>query len=322
MTTERGFALIVVLLVMTIVGVVGAEFAYSMRLEAAAVRAYKDGILGGHLAEAAVAQATREIVAGSGAASAAGPTVVSLDEHGRLTFYTPDRLPLPQLPRDKVDFEGGQYSYRITDEEARINLNAAGPDRLDRLLQFCLGLDKSARDVVSDSLQDWRDPNEEHRLNGAESEDFYLKLPLPYRAHNANLESVTELLQIHGVLETPAIYYGTAEQPGLADVVTVRTPPPGQININTATKCAMQTLGLSDAEISEIMQSRSLAPYTTPSRFGGRGFGYATRTFRIEAEGIVNGRVAARLNAIVQKRTEAVPPVVAILEWSTPRESR
>jgi type II secretory pathway component PulK len=313
MIGERGFALIVVLLVMAIVGVVGAEFAYSMRLEAAAVRAYKDGILGGHLAEAAVAQAVREIV-GTWA-------YVTFDEHGRLTFYTSDQLPLPQLPRDKVEFGGGQYSYRITDEEARINVNAA-PDRVDRLLQFCLGLDKSARDVIGGSLQDWRDANEEHRLNGAESDDFYLKLPLPYRSRNANLESVTELLQIHGVLETPAIYFGTDEKPGLADVVTVKTSGQVNININTATPCAMQALGLSDADISDIMQSRRLAPYReVPSKYGARGFGYTTRTFRIEAQGIVGGRIAARLLAIVQKR-DVAPPVVAILEWSIPRESR
>src|SRR5205814_8609261 len=46
---ERGIALIVVLLVMAIVGIVGAEFAYSMRLEASAVRAYKAGIVANHL---------------------------------------------------------------------------------------------------------------------------------------------------------------------------------------------------------------------------------------------------------------------------------
>jgi len=309
MRTERGIALIVVLLVMALVGVVGAEFAYSMRLEASAVRAYKDQILAGHLAEAAVAQALREIVGDS--------AYVTPDEHGLLTFYTREGLRLPQLPREKVDFGGGQYSYRLTDEEARINLNTSTPERVDRLLNFCLGLDKSVRDVVGDSLLDWRDANEEHRLNGAESEDFYLKLPLPYRAHNANLESVTELLQIHGVLETPAIFYGTEERPGLRDVVTVKTP--GQVNINTATPCAMQALGLSDAEISEIMQSRSLAPYTSPGRFTGRGFRATTQTFRIEAQGIVDGRVAARVSAIVQKRAQGTSPTVAILEWSSPR---
>ena len=309
MRTERGVALIVVLLVMALVGVVGAEFAYSMRLEASAVRAYKDQIRASHLAEAAVAQALREVVGDS--------AYVTPDEHGLLTFYTREGLRLPQLPREKVDFGGGQYSYRLTDEEARINLNTSTPERIDRLLNFCLGLDKSVRDVVGDSLLDWRDANDEHRLNGAESEDFYLKLPLPYRAHNANLESVTELLQIHGVLEKPAIFYGTEERPGLRDVVTVKTP--GQVNINTATPCAMQALGLSDAEISEIMQSRSLAPYTTPGRFTGRGFSATTRTFRIEAQGIVDGRVAARVSDIVQKRAQGTPPTVAILEWSSPR---
>ena len=312
MRTERGFALIVVLLVMAIVGVIGAEFSYSMRLEATAVRAYKDGILARHLAEAAFAQAVREIVADS--------RYVAYDEHGLLTFYTQDRLPLPQLPREKVDFEGGQYSYRITDEEARINLNdASAPARVDRLLQFCLGLDKSVRDVIGDSLQDWRDPNEEHRLNGAESDDFYLKLPLPYRAHNANLESITELLQIHGVLETPAIFWGTEERPGLADVVTVKSPG-NQINMNTATTCAMQALGLSDAEIGEIMQSRSLAPYwTLPGKFGAKGLSVTTQTFRVEAQGIVSGRVDARLIAIVRRPSNATPPTIQILEWSAPR---
>jgi type II secretory pathway component PulK len=310
MRTERGFALIVVLLVMAIVGVVGAEFSYSMRLEATAVRAYKDGVLARHLAEAAFAQAVREIVAGS-------PTV-SFAEHGLLTFYTQDQLPLPRLDREKVEFQGGQYSYEITDEEARVNLNTSAPERVDRLLQFCLGLDKSVRDVIGDSLQDWRDPNEEHRLNGAESDDFYLKRPLPYRAHNANLESITELLQIHGVLETPAIFWGTEERPGLADVVTVKSPG-NQINMNTATTCAMQALNLSSAEIGEIMQSRSVAPYwAVPGKFGAKGLSVTTHTFRVEAQGIVSGRVDARLIAIVRK-PDAAPPTVQILEWSAPR---
>src|SRR5207247_5315285 len=124
MRTERGFALIVVLLVMAIVGVIGAEFSYSMRLEATAVRAYKDGILARHLAEAAFAQAVREIVADS--------RYVAYDEHGLLTFYTQDRLPLPQLPPEKVDLEGGQYSYPITDKETRINLtHPTAPPRAD-----------------------------------------------------------------------------------------------------------------------------------------------------------------------------------------------
>jgi general secretion pathway protein K len=301
---EQGFALLLVLLVLALVAVVSVEFAYSMRLEAAAVRAYKSGIIGNHLAETALEQAIREIVADA-------PFVVE-EEDGLLTFYTADRRPLPRLRREKAELGGGQYSYRITDEEARLNVNSSPPDRIDRLLQ-ALGLDKEVRDTIVDSIQDWRDPNEEHRLNGAESEDYYLKLPVPYRAHNANLESITELLQIKGV--TPAIYNGTKDHPGLAALVTVRGS--GTVNMNTAGADALRALGLSTAEITEIVQSRrNNGPYPNPGRFGGRNLSWVTKTFRVEAEGIVDDRVAVRLTAIVQKRTDGDPPAAVVLEWS------
>ena len=307
-TDERGFALLVVLLVLALVAVVGAEFAYSMRLEASAVRAYKSGIIGTHLAETALEQAIREIVADA-------PLVVE-DDDGLLTFYAADRQALPRPRRTKAELVGGQYSYRITDEEARLNINTSPPDRIDRLL-LTLGVEKEVRDTIGDSIQDWRDPNEEHRANGAESEDYYLKLPTPYRSHNANLESITELQQIKGI--TTAIYNGSKDHPGLAAFVTVRST--GTVNMNTAPAAVLSALGISTAEITEIQQSRrNNGPYpSVPGKFGGRNLAVATRTFRVEAEGIVDDRVAARLTAIVQKRTDVDPPSAQILELSALR---
>lgn len=298
---ERGFALIAVLLVLAIISVLGAEFAYSTRLEASAVRAYKDSIVAAHLAEAAVAQAIREVVAEW--------TVVTADEHGELTFYTRDRIALPHLPRREVPLGAGQFSYRLRDEEALLNLNTSQPGRLEALLD-ALGVQRGQRDQIVDSIQDWRDPNEEHRLNGAESDDYYLKLPVPYRARNANLESVTELLQIRGI--TPELFHGPDGRSGLADAVTVRSV--GQININTAGPLVMRALGLSDAEAGTVILTRRETPYiTVPGQFGGRGFSVTTRTFRVTAEGIVHGRVAARITAVLRRQSEAE---VTVLEWS------
>ena len=301
---ERGFALLAVLLVMAVVGVLGAEFAYSMRLEASAVRAYKDTLIAAHLAEAGVEQAVRELL-GAGA-------FVTIAPDGDLTFFTNDGQPVPRLPRREVELGPGQFSYRVTDEEARINLNTAPPARVDLLLQ-AFGLDKIERDVIGDSLQDWRDPNEEYRLNGAESEDYYLKQDVPHLSKNGNLDTVGELAQIRGV--TSELLRGRDGTPGLADTVTVKTP--GQVNINTMGPRVARALGLSEAEFGLIEQSRREAPFTSvPGQFGGRGLTAATRTFRIEAEGIVNGQVRARLTAVVQRRTGTDGDGIAVLEWS------
>jgi general secretion pathway protein K len=297
----RGFALLAVLLVLGILGVLGAEFAYSMRLEATAVRGYKDGIIAGYLAEAAVAQASKEIVADW--------AIVTADEDGELSFYTRDRVLIPRAVRRDAPLGAGFFTYRLRDEESLLNLNTSQPGRIEALLQ-ALGLQKNARDAIVDSIQDWRDPNDEHRLSGAESDDYYLKLPVPYRARNANLDSTFELLQIKGI--TPELFYGAGGQPGLRDVVTVRSV--GQININTVGPVVLRALGLSEAEITTIIQTRRETPYAVvPGPFAGRGLTVTTRTFRVQAEGIVNGRVAARLTAVVRRQGDGA---VSILEWS------
>jgi general secretion pathway protein K len=298
---ERGFALLAVLLVLALIGVLGAEFAYVTRLEASAVRAYKDGIVAAHLAEAAIAQAMREV--------ASEWTVVTADDEGELTFFTRERIALRHLPRRDVQLGAGQFTYRLRDEEALLNLNTVQPGRLEALLE-ALGVQRGARDQIVDSIQDWRDPNDEHRLNGAESDDYYLKLPVPYRARNANLESVSELLQIRGI--TPEIFYGHERGAGLADAVTVRSV--GQININTTSPLVLRALGLSDAEAGAVIQTRRDTPYVTvPGQFGGRGFSVTTRTFRVTAEGIVHGRVAARITAVLRRQSETD---IAVVEWS------
>jgi len=311
---ERGFALVAVLLVLGLLGIIGAEFSYSMRLEASAIRAFRDNINAAHLAEAGLEQALREL---SGDVKAVSEAV-----DGLLTFYSQQLggqqlvaqqlVALPRLPRTRVRLGPGEFSYRITDEQARLSIGGnPNQQRLDKLLQ-CLGIDKNKRDQIVDSILDWADPNEEHRLNGAESDDYYLTLPTPYRARNGPIESVNELLQIKGV--TPTLFEGADGKPGLRDVLTARaTGPP---NINTAGPVVFCAMTISDAEISEIVQTRREIPYTPQTnRLSGRGFGATTQTFRIEAEGVIDGRPRASLTAIAQTRPAPVNATV-VVEWS------
>ena len=309
---ERGFALLAVTLVLALLGVVVTEFAFSMRLEAAMVRSYKDAILARHLAEAGVQQAIREILSDS--------AVHALNDEGQIVFYTappggggsPQRL--PELPRSHVKLGAGEFSYRITDEEARLNINSGQPTRLDKLLNT-LGVDKAVRDTITDSVEDWRDGNETHRTNGAESE-YYLTLPIPYRSRNANLQDVSELLQIKGV--TPELYYGHGDQPGLGDLVTVRSR--GTVNINTASKIILDALGLSQAQIEAVVQTRTATPYTTVPNYPIPGLRLTTgsATFRIEAQGLIGGEPRARLQVMVQRAIGSQPgatPALTVFGW-------
>ena len=307
-----------VLLGLTLLTVVVLEFAFAMRLEASAGHAFKQDRLAAHLAEAAVQQALVEI--------ASGATVMAMDAKGQLTFYRTIQgstlaSPLPALDRERVPLGAGAFSYRITDEEARLDVNLATPERMRKLLEG-LGLDREARDVVVDSLEDWKDADELHRVNGAES-DYYLRLPVPYRARNGLLQDLTELRQIRGV--TAALFEGAPGKPGLAALTTVHGR--GTININSAPAPVLAALGLPEAAVTEIVRSRARAPYTVvPARFEGMGLAVSSGTFRIEAEGRTTEGPRLRITAVVRRRapqpssasTDVLNTLgLAVLAWRT-----
>ena len=307
MSGERGVALIVVMLVLALLALVVTEFTYSARLEASMVRAYRDTVLARHLAEAGVQQAIREILSQA--------QIGALDESGQLVFYrvlpgqtTPTRL--PPLPRTRVPLGAGEFSYRISDEAGRLNVNGADPLRMIRLLD-ALEVDRTQRDIISDSIQDWRDGNDAHRVHGAES-DYYLKLPVPYRARNANIQDAAELIQIRGV--TPELYYGTGGGPGLGSLVTAVAL--NAVSLNAAPPPVLKAVGLSEAEVNEVVRTRVRTPYpTVPGRFAGRGLTTSSAIFRIEAEGLIGGISRSQVVAVVRRGRPGRALDVTVLSW-------
>lgn len=287
---ERGLALVMVLLVLSLLLVMAGEFAVAMRLEGTITLNYRATVAAGYLAEAGYHRALAELLPGA--------IAHHLDEAGLLVFR---RSPIGsgKAPeRRELHLGSGHLSYRITDEEARLHLNvlARNPEQLHRLLTE-LGVERDVRDVIVDSIQDWRDPNEEYRLNGAES-DYYLALPVPYRSKNADFDSVDELLQVRGV--TPQVFYGVGEKPGLVDYLTVAGS--GRINLNTASDVVLRTLGLAQAEVEVCKAGR---PYLSPNDVTIQRCKVAplvaSTTFRIEATGELPDRARRALRAVVQR---------------------
>ena len=303
---ERGVALIVVLLLLGLLLTIVAEFAQAMRLEAVTALNFRSVVSETWLAQAAYQRALAEVL----------PEAIGheLDLSGALVFRR-SRIGTPAPPeRLDVLIGPGRLSYRVTDENARMNLNRLSRDVLDRLLQE-LDVEKTERDVILDSIQDWRDPNEEHRLNGAESE-YYLGLTPPNRSKNADFDSVDELLQVRGV--TRAILYGRDKFPGLAEFLTVFGT--GAINVNTASPVVLRAqLGLAQAEVDILIGRRPYVDLTTLPPGLRRGNQRTTSdTFRIEAWAggpVPAGRV---LTAVVERQTATgqAEPVPRAWRWS------
>ncbi len=162
-----------------------------------------------------------------------------------------------------VYLEGPAFSGTITDESAKIDLNAINaPDAADkkfRIAQFrrlftLLEIDISAKDLddLAESLTDWLDKDSD-TVNGAE-DDYYESLDIPHICKNGPMDSPEEILLVKGM--KPEYYYGNENFKGIAPYVTVRTG--GRININTASEIVLRSLSdnLDDAVAAKIVDGR------------------------------------------------------------------
>jgi general secretion pathway protein K len=222
---QRGVALIMVLWIFIFLFVVAFDFSTSVREEATAAQRFSDETQGYYLALAGF-------------------------ERGLYDFLHQQPGTAPQLPdpnkRDLFDgswreenFGGGVFRLRLVDEGGKININRVNEEALRRIFTN-LGLDEQRRDILVDSIMDWRDPDDLHRINGAEN-DYYSTQSPAYTAKNGPLDSIEDLLWIRGM--TLELFFGyapaneSAEQNtpriALKDIFTVDSPI-DRVNLRTA----------------------------------------------------------------------------------------
>jgi general secretion pathway protein K len=111
-----------------------------------------------------------------------------------------------------IPFGDGQFKVEKENESGKVNLNRAGGPLLKMMLNN-FEIEDTDKNIIVDSIMDWRDKGNFHRVNGAKDE-YYLSLPQPYKCKNGDFTSIEELLLVRGV--TPEIFYG-----GLKDMVAV-----------------------------------------------------------------------------------------------------
>lgn len=226
LANQRGVALVLVLWIFIFLFVVAFNFSSSVREEGMAAHRYGEEAKGYYLALAGFEEGLYRLLeraAPQGRAARPGASLVQSQEIVDGSW------------REK-DLGEGLYRVRLVDEGGKINLNRSDEGTLRRIFTN-LGIEEPQLTILADSILDWRDEDDLHRVNGAES-DYYLSLSPSYTAKNGPFGTVEELLWVRGV--TPGLFYGHGEEDGndllrvgLREIFTVDSPM-NRVNLRTA----------------------------------------------------------------------------------------
>ena len=292
-TAEKGIALLMTLWVLTIMMVLVLSFSYMTKTETYATLSFKEGMEKKFLAEAGIERGILELFYRNANKNQAilleGHEVWRID--GRLY----------------KDLMGeGEFSVGITDESGKIDINAmtdGGSDIILRNLLKNLGVQEEETNTIVDSILDWKDADDAHHLSGAEDE-YYMSLPNPYKAKNANFDTLEELLLVKGM--TSEILYGSEEKKGIINLLTIYSNKI-QININAALKEVLMAIpGITPEIADSIISFREHDEIKNAAEVGiPPGIKYVTLgdsyTYTIDSSGIKgNAKTGFKIRATVK----------------------
>jgi general secretion pathway protein K len=241
---ERGIALIMVLWVFMVLGVLALDFGRYVRDDAMAAVNFAEETQGYYVALAGM---NRTLFAYS-QEKLGGPILGAQGDPGDPEDIGLEDLRIPPDTQWHADtFGGSHYEVKLTDESGLIPINGGNlevddsylKDMLTCALRYMMqhgnrttgmSVDDTKRiDTIVDSILDWRDRKSEERTNGAER-DCAFEHDRAYRAPNRKFWTREELLGVCGM--TPELFYGTAEVPGLRDLVSIWRKDDKDVTIN------------------------------------------------------------------------------------------
>ncbi len=205
---------------------------------------------------------------------------------------------------DVLAFPGGEVRVEIIPETARLNLNTAKPEELNRVLLY-LGVDPGRAHEITLAIADWRTAAPEGA--GGPFDSYYLSMNPSFRARHASFEETEELLLLKGM--TPDIYYGTYERNGGAPGAPAALEPRGglqecvsvfgtaaMVDANTAHPAVMAALGVPPDAIAAVLHRRRTAPFLNDGELDRFLMGNPARQkLRVGGNAIYTLRATARL---------------------------
>lgn len=225
---EIGSVLVMILWVLSAMGLLALSFSKSIRTEVDVARNVMEQKQSYYLSRAGIEYAIYKI----------------LDSQNSFTqaqnYQNEDLKLVPNISMDTVNLSmsNGIARVEIVDESGKLNLNMA-PEHLIFNLLIMVGLGEIQANIITDSIEDWRDQDDVLQPNGAENY-YYQSLPNPYLPKNGLFGVPEELLLVRSI--SPEIYYGRKamtergermEWYGLQKYFTTFTSA-NRINVNSA----------------------------------------------------------------------------------------
>jgi general secretion pathway protein K len=273
-SNRSGIALIIVLVVIVVLGILAGGFAYSMKVEMTLARHASFSSELDWMGRSGV-----EVAKWVLSMSSQGPNAQFDSLKQKWAGGSGDtNEALAGVDLKNYQIGNGTVSIDIKDLDRKFNINRADEMILHQALTL-IGADAGLMTTITGSILDWRDPDNNPRMGGTESEVYEQQDP-PYFAKNGPIDDLSELLLIRGV--TPAMYWGSSggglpavfnrPQPGrksvfdeptyavgLVDLFTALSGPQG-VNINTASATVLQLIPVIDENIAQAIIQRRAGP--------------------------------------------------------------
>jgi general secretion pathway protein K len=219
-TRQQGFALVVVIVIMLLISFLAAQLILNVRTELRIAFNAKTQAAGLCLAEGGV----------------------------NLGLFRLLDKPVEYINEDYEKFlEGYQYNtfletglltYYVVNESGKLDLNKLNKPLLELFLEY-MKIEPDQRDVIIDSLLDWEDSDDLHRINGAEL-DTYEALDDPYIPRNGKIMDPSEFFLVYGTAPLTGLFQAN-------EIFTVHNAS-GSINFNSLTPMMLDFLTEGDQD--------------------------------------------------------------------------
>ncbi|WP_198243492.1 general secretion pathway protein GspK [methane-oxidizing endosymbiont of Gigantopelta aegis] len=285
-----GVALVIVIWVLSLLTLMAASFALTMRRETAVVVSMRDHAVIQALAQSGVSMAQKMLL------------------HTDKNKQWRDDGSLYQF-----SLQNATIRVKILSEAGKFSLNKVDPVTLGQIM-VQTPLSQAAQQALISAILDWRDADDLVRINGAEKEEYKVA-GLPYGPANQPFRSMQELQQVLGM--TPTVYRQLKKLFSLYNTQ-------GKVNLAVADKAVLSIVtGLDGKTIDDYLRQRAenyrqglpppLLPGNSINNSASSG-SPASNTFQVIVQAKTAQGLEGGISVIMQKNQSAEKPF-QVVDW-------